>query len=127
MPNRKTSDRRRRMGSKHLVLIAVLALLGAGGTFALVTDSAFANLATTAQQQGGGNNRNGQNNQNGQNGQNGDGNNNQDGQDGQNDQQNGQQDGQQNGQDGQAAAGALTQDDFVDITQVGANVQGKPQ
>jgi hypothetical protein len=118
------------MGSKHLVLIAVLALLGAGGTFALVTDSAFASFAKRPGQGrnagfnggngykgGNGNNQQGNNQQANNNQGNDQGNN-------QNNNQQGQGNNQQGGQGQQAEVVAgPTPDDFVDITKVGNNAQ----
>ncbi|MDH6522210.1 DUF1996 domain-containing protein [Streptomyces sp. SAI-090] len=42
MGNRRPRDRRRRMSRRHLSLIGVLALIGGGGLFSLVGQSAFA-------------------------------------------------------------------------------------
>ncbi|MEC4019961.1 DUF1996 domain-containing protein [Streptomyces sp. H27-D2] len=48
MPHPHSSRHRRRLSAKHLVLIAVLALLGSAGTFAVVTGAASANPGTSA-------------------------------------------------------------------------------
>ncbi|MDX6331913.1 MAG: hypothetical protein QOI83_4296, partial [Streptomycetaceae bacterium] len=52
MSKRQSYDRRRRLSSKHLVLIAVLAVFGAGGTFAMVNGTANAALRHNGRQHG---------------------------------------------------------------------------
>ena len=53
MPTRQRMTHRRRLTTRQLVLIAVLALLGSGGTFALVTGSASAQLRSDSGHAGG--------------------------------------------------------------------------
>ncbi|MFB7285843.1 DUF1996 domain-containing protein [Actinacidiphila glaucinigra] len=53
MPTRQHMNHRRRLSTKQLVLIAVLALLGSGGTFALVTGSASAHWRSNSGHSGG--------------------------------------------------------------------------
>ncbi|MCW2875388.1 DUF1996 domain-containing protein [Actinacidiphila oryziradicis] len=62
MSKRQSYDRRRRLSSKHLVLIAVLAVFGAGGTFAMVNGTANAALRHNGRQHGHTNKNQGGNN-----------------------------------------------------------------
>ncbi|WP_329311422.1 DUF1996 domain-containing protein [Streptomyces sp. NBC_01262] len=131
MPRQQFS-RRRRLSSKHLVMIAVLALVGSGGTFALVTGTASAHwrsdssataTATSsadvlAGRRNGGRNkgRNGGNNNAGAGA----------GATASASASAGAGGGADTGNGAPTRVAGPAAEDFVDITKVSANVQGKP-